>query len=113
MMARASMGAGPQRRGASNVGTETQRLKLGRLCQRAMTGLLQQAIHGLHVERPGEEESLSGVYVLGGQLDTLTVVLDAFGDGFEPEGLAQLDHGVDESDRLLRVSDPRHEGAVD
>jgi hypothetical protein len=49
-----------------------------------MTGLLQQAIHGLHVEWPGEEESLSGVDILGLEQDTLTVVLDTFGDDFEP-----------------------------
>ena len=75
--------------------------------------ILQETADGLHVEWPCKEESLASVDVLGGELRTLVVVLDALGDGFEPERLAQLDHGVDERHRLGSVGDPRHEGSVD
>ena len=65
---------------------------VGLLCETVLSrdesGIVQETTHGLHVERPCKKESLAGVDVLGRQLHTLAVVLDAFGDGFEPERLA-------------------------
>ena len=48
------------------------------------------------VEGPGEEEALGLVDVLATEMVHLAGGLDAFGEGLEPEVLAELDEGPDE-----------------
>ena len=61
---------------------------------------VQETVHRLHIEWSGEQETLASIDVFGGQLYTLSVVLDAFGNSFEPERFAEFDHGVNKGHRL-------------
>src|ERR1035441_4996034 len=79
----------------------------------ALGPALKECLGAIHVERAGEQESLSSVAVLVFYQGELLLVLDALGERLDRERLAELDERVDQGLALLVVLQLGDEGAVD
>src|SRR5271154_4745946 len=91
----------------------------GDRCERARDGrdargpALKKGLGGLHLERAGKEEALATVALLVLQDRELLLELDALGERFDRERLAQLHQRVHERLALAILGQPGDERAVD
>lgn len=67
----------------------------------------EQLLDFLWRNGPRVQESLALVALLALQLDELGLVLDALGQGVEPEGLAELDEGLQQRPPAKTLLPPR------